>query len=214
MSDVRQPIDCPATHEGQRDLAPLYLAGRLAEDEAEAFEAHYLGCEKCREDVRAGAALREVYAKEAVVASASAAASGSVSPAPGRRSWLPLAAAAAIAVLGLGVWLSRRAVEQPGQPVLRGPSAGALVLKIEAGPQGRIELSWPAHPAAAAYEVQVFSTDGTRVWGQEVNEPRLSIGPGTLPAPEPGKSLEVEVRALDAMRQVVATSDPVPLGTP
>ncbi len=216
MSDVRKPIDCPATHEGQRDLVPLYLAGKLADEEAEAFEAHYFGCGQCREDVRAGAELREHYGKDAVAASASAsaAASAAVSPASPRRSWLPLAAAVAIAVLGLGVWLSRRAVEQPGQPVLRGPSAGALVLKIEAGPQGGIALSWPAHPAAAAYEVQVFSTDGTRVWSQEVSEPRLSIGPGILPAPEPGKTLEVEVQALDAMRQVVASSDPTPLGTP
>ncbi len=210
MSDVRQPIDCPATHEGQRDLVPLYLAGKLADDEAEAFEAHYFGCEKCRADVRAGAALREVYGKKAVVASESA----SVTPAPPGRSWLPLAAAAAIAVLGLGVWISRRAAEPPGQPVLRGSNAGALILKIEADQQGRIELSWPAHPAAVAYEVQVFSTDGTRVWGREVNEPRLTIGPGALPSPDAGKTLEVEVQALDAMRQVVASSDPIPLGTP
>ena len=212
MSDVRKPIDCPATHEGQRDLVPLYLAGQLADEEAEAFEAHYFGCPQCREDVRAGAALRELYGNEAVAASASVPAS--VSPAPARRSWLPLAAAMAIAVLGLGVWLSRRAVEPAGQPVLRGPSAGVLVLDVKAGPRGSIDLSWPTHPAAAAYEVKVFSSDGSRVWGQEVSEPRVRIEPGTLPAPEPSKPLEVEVQALDAMRQVVASSDPTPLETP
>lgn len=204
---MKNPIECPGSDAGQRDLVPLYLAGKLTEEDAEAFEAHYFGCPTCREDVRAGAALRELYGKPAVAASER--------PAPPGRSWLPLAAAAAIAFVGLGVWqLSRRTSEEPGRPVLRGPSAEVLVVKIETAPQGGVELSWPPHPRAAVYQIQVFAADGTRVWGAEANEPRLSIGSGVLPSPGPGKSFEVEVQALDSMQQVVATSDPMPLETP
>jgi putative zinc finger protein len=204
---LKNPIECPATVEGQQDLVPLYLAGKLTEEDAEAFEAHYFACATCREEVRAGALLREFYGKPAVAAAGR--------PAPTRRSWLPLAAAAAIAFVGLGVWqLSRRTAEEPGQPVLRGPSAEVLVVRIETAPRGGVELSWQTHPRAAVYQIQVFAADGTRVWRAEAKEPRLSIGSGVLPSPGPGKSFEVEVQALDSMQQVVATSDPIPLKTP
>jgi hypothetical protein len=208
MSDVTKPSECPGTGEGQRDLVPLYLAGKLTEDEAEAFEAHYFGCPRCREDVRAGAALRELYGKEAVAASRGRAPTT-------RRAWLPFAAAAAIAFVGLAVWqLGRPRDEAAGRPVLRGTSAEVLRVEIEAAAQGGIDLSWPAHPDAATYEVEIFASSGARVWGTEVHEPRLSIGAGVVPAPEPGQPFEVEVRALDPMRQVVASSEPTPLQSP
>ncbi len=201
---MKKPIACPGTDAGQRDLAPLYLAGRLAEEEAEAFEAHYLGCPKCREDIRAGAAMRELYGKPGVAASAR--------PSPARRSWLPLAAAAAIAFAGVGVWqAARRTAGEPGQPVLRSENARVLGLEVETGLDGSIDLTWQPHPKAAAYEVQIVSSDGVRVWGANADEPRLHVGSGVLPAPAPGRPLEVEVRALDAMGQVLATSDPAPL---
>ena len=140
MSDVKNRMECPGTAEGQRDLAPLYLAGKLTEKEAEAFEAHYLGCAKCREDVTTGAALRELYGRPAVAASATV----SIDSASTRRKWLPLAAAAAIAFVAVGIWhASRQSIEQPGQPTLRGPSAGVLVLEVKTGTDRGIELSWP-----------------------------------------------------------------------
>ncbi len=203
---MKNPIECPATAGGQRDLVPLYLAGKLTEGDAEAFEAHYFACATCREDVHTGAALREIYGKPAIVAGGH--------PALTRRPWLPLAAAAAIALVTLGVWqFSRQTIVERGQPALRGGFAATLDLKVEPGPQGAIELSWSAHPEAAVYQIQVFAADGTRVWSAEANEPRLSIGSAVLPSPGPGKSFEVEVQALDSMQQVVATSDPIPLET-
>ena len=86
MSDVKNRMRCPGTAEGQRDLAPLYLAGKLTEKEAQAFEAHYLGCAKCRDDVTTGAALRELYGRPGVAASVSA----SIDTYSTRRKWLPL----------------------------------------------------------------------------------------------------------------------------
>ncbi len=184
MSDVKNRMECPGTTEGQRDLAPLYLAGKLTAKEAEAFEMHYLGCEKCREDVTTGAALRELYGRPAVAASASA----SIDSASTRRMWLPLAAAAAIAFVAVGVWqVSRRSIEQPGQPPsrIRAPECSSSKSKPE---RRSLELSGlTSHPGAAAYEVQVFASDGTRVWSAESDEPRLSIGPAVLPSPEPAQ---------------------------
>ncbi len=203
---MSNPIVCPAASDSARDLVPLYLAGRLSEADAEAFEAHMLGCATCREDLGAGAALRELYGKPAVTALPP--------PAPARRTWLPLAAAAALALLAVGVWNSRRPVEVIGQPVLRGASTGGLQVDVQSGPEGSIELAWPAHPNAAAYEVQVIATDGVSMWRAEAREPRLSIAPGVLPTPAPGQSFVVEVQALDSMGQVVAASYPTPLPTP
>lgn len=197
--------DCPNGE--QRDLALLYLAGRLPDDEAKAFEAHYFECERCARDVEEGSELRAALGRPAVAPAAVEVRSA--------WNWRPLAAAAAIAFVGLGVWqLARPAAEEPAPPVLRGASAEVLVVKIETALQGGIDLSWPPHPDAAAYAIEVFASDGVRVWGTEVNEPRLSIGAGVLPAPVPGQPLEAEVRALDAMRQVVASSDPTPLPAP
>ena len=183
------------------------LSGRQArESEAEAFETHYLGCAKCREDVTTGAVLRELYGRPAVAASAS-------------RLWILRLGSPKVATSGrrrcdrlpCGRRVAGRAAsaEQAGQPVLRGPGAGVLVLEVEAGPEGGIELSWPTHPGATAYEVQVFAADGTRCGAGNRTSPGCISGPASSSAPEPGKSLEVEVHALDAMRQVVASSEPI-----
>lgn len=197
--------DCPNGE--QRDLALLYLAGRLPEDEAKLFEAHYFACERCAQDVEEGSELRAALGRPAVASAAREVRS--------TRTWLPFAAAAVIAFVGVGVWqLTRRTAEEPARPVLRGPNAEVLLVKIESAPDRGIELSWQPHPDAAAYEIEVFASSGVRVWGAEVNEPRLRIGAGVLPAPVPGQPLEVEVRALDSMRQVVASSDPTPLPAP
>lgn len=195
-------IDCPNT--GERDLALLYLAGKLPEDEAEAFEAHYFECESCWQDVQRGSELRAAFGKPAVAPAARATRSA--------WDWRPLAAAAVIAFVGLGVWqLTRRTAEEPTRPVLRGVNAEGLALKVETGPQGGIELTWPAHPDAATYAVEVLASDGVSVWKREIEEPRLNIGPAILPAPRAGISFLIKVEALDPMRQVVATSELTPL---
>ncbi len=42
----------------ERGIVERYLAGRLDLPEAEAFEAHYLACPRCQEDLRVAAAVR------------------------------------------------------------------------------------------------------------------------------------------------------------
>ena len=198
-------IDCPIGAE--RDVASLYLAGKLGEEEALAFEEHFFGCESCRLDVQRGSELRAAFGKAPIVPA--------VRPTRSARTWLPLAAAAAIAFVGIGVWqLSRRSAEEPGRTVTRSSAAEVIVLKIEAGPQGGVELTWPSRADAATYRVQIFTADEVSVWKNETKVTRLSIGPGVLPTPAAGQSYKVEVQALDSMGQVVATSEETPLLTP
>ena len=42
----------------EHDLVSAYLGGRLSEQEAEAFERHYFGCERCWGEVKAGEEIR------------------------------------------------------------------------------------------------------------------------------------------------------------
>jgi hypothetical protein len=195
-------MNCPS--KGERDLALQYLAGELPESEAEAFEKHYFECESCSEDVRRGSELRATYGKPAVEPMVPATRQA--------RTWLPLAAAAAIAFLGIGVWqLTRRAAEDVGRPVMRSASTDVLDLKVAAGPQGSIELTWPSHPDAATYLVQVLASDDSSVWKAQTSAPRLTIGSGGLPVSEGQKGLSVEVEAFDAMGQSVAKSELIAL---
>jgi hypothetical protein len=191
-----QTPDCPYT--GERDLAQLYLAGRLPDAEAQAFEAHYFECEVCSQDVLGGGGLRELFGRPAVAAA--------VAPARPARAWLPLAAAAAIAFVGIGVWqLARRVQVEP--TVLR--SAGAVIvdLKVSAHAGGGFDVSWAPQPQAATYEVQVFASDSTRLWRTETREPRVSIGPTVLSAPAPGSTYEIRVEAFDSLGQIVASAE-------
>ena len=202
---MARAIDCPNARE--RDLTSLYLAGKLPEGEAEAFEAHYFECESCWQDVQRGRELRAALGKPEVEPAARVTRSA--------RDWRPLAAAAVIAFVGLGVWqLTRRTAGEPTRPVLRGVNSEGLALKVETEPKGGINLSWPAHPDAATYEIEVLASDGVSVWRTEVKEPRLSIGPAVLPAPGKGISFLIKVEALDPMGQVVAKSELKPLPLP
>jgi hypothetical protein len=192
---------------GEQDVAVLYLAGRLPEDDAEAFEAHYLQCDKCWEDVQRGIELRAALGKPPVAPAARATRFA--------WDWRPLAVAAAIAFVGLGVWrLTRRTADETSRPVLRGVNAERLDLKVETEPQGSFNLTWPPHPDAATYKIEVLASDGVSVWKTEIKETRLSIGAAVLPAPRTGISLLIRVEALDPMRQVVATSELTPLSHP
>ena len=54
--DVTKDLDCQYVEEN--DLVSSYLGGRLSEEEAEAFERHYFGCERCWAEVKAGQEIR------------------------------------------------------------------------------------------------------------------------------------------------------------
>jgi hypothetical protein len=193
---------CPSA--GERDTALLYLAGKLAEDEAQAFEEHYFSCVECREDVERGSELRSTLGKPPVVPRTNARSAV--------RAWLPLAAAAVLAFAGVGVWqMTRRSPEEADRRVMRSTATGVLDVGVVAGSSGAIELSWPPHPDAASYVVQVLAPDDAGVWKTRTSEPRLTIASGILPAPERARGLRVEVEAFDSMGQEVAKSELLPL---
>jgi anti-sigma factor RsiW len=205
VTDVENAASCP--YEGESEVRSLYLAGKLPDKEAEAFEAHFFACERCAEAVEVGEKLRSAFGNVPVRAAAP--------PARARRTWLPLAAAAAVALCAIGVWqISRPVVDEREQPALRGGSATALVLQVEIGPEKDIMVSWPSYPGASAYEVQVFAADGSVVWSAEARQPRMQIRSGVLPSFGPDRPLTVEVRAFDALGREIATSDSKPVPSP
>ena len=62
MMDERE-ITCELVDE--RELDSRYLSGRLTDDEASAFEAHYFGCDRYWALVRGGMGIRAAMSGEA-----------------------------------------------------------------------------------------------------------------------------------------------------
>ena len=204
-----KPREMDCTYAEDHDLVPRYLAGELPEAEAEAFEAHYFGCERCWASVRQGGEIRAALGNAAI------------EPIPtdparefGSNAGMLLAAAAAVGVIALGVLqLSRRPEIDSFEPTYRGATAGALPLEVVSQPAGRIVLSWPEVDDAQLFVVEVFTSDGASVWRRETTSTTASLKPGELP-PRPGISFLAKVEALDTMGQVVARSDLKPLSVP
>lgn len=58
-------VDTPGCDPSDREeMAERYVAGSLSPEEAEAFEAHLLECESCREEVRLAEAIREALLED------------------------------------------------------------------------------------------------------------------------------------------------------
>lgn len=181
-----------------------YVAGRLDDAEAARFEEHYFACEACWAEVERAFALRATFAGMPAVASS----------AP-RRSWmlagLLAASLAAVALLGtwaLGVhppWSGGRAT--PNETVWRG--AGALAL--EARSDGTtLHIAWRPDANAASYAVEVTAGDGSLRWRAETAATQVEFARAKL-EPAAGGPWRVEVRALDALGNVVGESEAVRL---
>jgi len=171
--------------------AARYLAGRLTDDEAEAFEAHYFGCDRCWAEVRTARELRAALAPGAAVG------------APSRRPWVPLAAAAAL-LAALGTWMLVRPTG--GERVFR--AGGGDELEVTLSPrEGDVGVSWSPAPGARAYRVRVVTADGALVTEQERAAPPVTLGKEHLPA----TALFVTVQALGPDREVLASSAPLKL---
>lgn len=165
-----------------------YLAGRLDEPEAEAFEERLFADEDLAAEVERALEIRAAAAP--AVAAARRAAK------PPRRAWFALAAAAGAAVLAVGVvWLQR----PPPEPVFRGVEQ-RMGLTVEAG-AGTVRARWPAVAGAVGYEVQVFDRDGGLLQTLETREPAA-----TIELPDAGPA-SIEVTALDDLGQVLQRSE-------
>lgn len=60
--DVSRTLDCNAVEE--QDLVSRYVGRKLSPEEAEAFEEHYFGCDRCWAEVQAATEVRAALAEE------------------------------------------------------------------------------------------------------------------------------------------------------
>ena len=188
----------------EHDLVALYLSGKLPE--AEDFESHYFGCDRCWAQVRQAGEVRAALGLPVLAMPPPDRRAG------GRDAWTLLAAAAAIAIMVLGVrQLAQRPEAASPEPVWRGASEASLPVRVSTEPTGRISLEWPTQEAAQVYVVQIFTSDGVSAWKRETTETTVSLDVGDLPPNRPGISFLAKVEALDTVRQVVAESELKPL---
>ena len=191
-------FDCAYVDEN--DLVGLYLGGKLAEADAEAFEQHYLGCERCSSEIERGGEIRAAAGVSTIIKT-------SRPRGGGRDFWTLLAAAAVVAMLAIGLSRVSRPVGSPYSPVYRGTTGGTLVLVAKKGKAGEVILEWQPHPAAQTYFLKIITSDGSPIMATETRETRLSLDLVALPPHGPGVSFLARVEAIDSMGLVVARSD-------
>ncbi len=196
----QQPITCEMVD--QRELDRLYVAGRLGEDEAAAFEAHYFGCDRCWALVKGGAGVRAALAGTAAQA-----------PAIRRRSWVrPLATAAALAIVVFGTWRLVDPTESDAPDAIRGPADSIAVATGSAA--GRWTAAWPSVAEPGSYQVRLFTADGRLILTRDMSDTTLSLPADSLTGVAGGGTLFLEVQRLDMLRRPVARSPLIALRPP
>ena len=156
-----------------RALIERYVAGRLGEAETEAFESHYLTCERCQNELRLAVAIREVL-PEVREAGLHAPAESEVSVISRRFRVRTAAAMAAAAVLA-GLLLLRPSTQDEGSaPVHRDEATGVEVAPSLRAPGGVVaaveSFQWSQVPAADLYRITVYDAEGAVVWEAETRD--------------------------------------------
>ncbi len=184
------------------ELAPLYLAGKLTESEAERFEAHYLGCESCAAALREAGEIRAALGRPVLVPRSE------VSRGSYRDAATLLAAAATVAMFFFGLrQLAERQAPVSDSVVYRSASADGVALTITSGSSGQSVLAWTAHPDAQTYRLEIVRSDGVPVLETETADRQVVVAIDDLPPRPEGVQLLARVDALDALHQVVARSE-------
>lgn len=201
-------LDCRDVDEG--DLEVFYVAGRLGEAEAEAFEAHYMACDRCFGLVSRALEVRAAEGLPAVEAGRR--------PPVGEPGWRILLAAAAVAAVALaGTWwgLVQRGADAPeiGHPdaALAVSPASSLRLTVHPHPS-RLRVSWEALPGARAYHAALLTGGGLAVHEQEVTDTMVSVAVSEIVDRAEGGELYWHVDALDASGLVMAHAGPEEAG--
>jgi anti-sigma factor RsiW len=194
----------------QRDLDSRYVAGTLNEEDAEAFESHFFGCERCWGLVQQGLAVQAAHE-----GAAPAAQRPSSTPLPGSRSsarpslrprpWWGLAAAAILVVAVVGIRRFDPGAERSGSDdVFRG-EAETLVLSPGAD-RTSVAAAWPKVSEADVYQVRLYAADGTLVAERELGDTTIVLIRDSLPI-QRGELAFWEVQALDRLRNPIARSE-------
>lgn len=189
-------LDCRSVEE--QDVVSSYVAGRLAEPIAEAFERHYFECADCWDELELAYGLRGLSPQEWPRGR------GNVAPLWRRRSFLALAAAASLGILALGL---RTLLRERAEPLaLDTPRSGAqeLVVDVTRQPGGTLELSWMPQRGASRSVVEIVTPDGVVLGQHETRETRLVLQEGDLKCG--AGPCRAKVRVIDSLGQEIATS--------
>jgi anti-sigma factor RsiW len=191
-----QPITCELVDE--QELDRRYVAGRLSDEEAAAFEAHYFACDRCWALVKGGADVRAALAGEGTARA--------VRP----RTWLkPLALAAGLTLVMIGTWRFTGSTGSTTPDAIRGAGDSIAVQSVISA--GRWQARWPSVSESVVYRVRIFGGDGRLLLTRETSDTVVSLTTDSLSALGRGGPLYLEVERLDALRRPVGRSPLVPL---
>jgi Putative zinc-finger len=182
------------------DLDSRYLAGRLSAEEAEAFEAHFFGCNRCWTAVQQGLAVQSAFQPDVPRAAASR-------PRTLIGRWWGLAAAAGIAAIAIGLSQRSDRPDSTAEDTLRGGSAGFAV--VPSSTRTTLTASWPRIAKADVYQVRLYTADGVVLFERETPDTFLSVSVRSLTTTTSPPAAEMlwQVQALDGLRKSVARSD-------
>jgi putative zinc finger protein len=184
----------------ERDLDIRYLAGRLSEEEASAFEAHYFECERCWALVKEGAAVASANPGPSANQPAPAPATP-VIPLPRRRagSWVPIAVAASLAIAAVFAWRAIESRRTGGGTAVRGV-ADSLTVRATTGAAGW-QAAWAPAAGAASYRLRLYDADGRMLLERDRADTTATLAADSLAALQRGAPIYFEVEALDALRR-------------
>jgi len=195
----QQPLTCELVDE--QELDRRYVAGRLSDEAAAAFEAHYFACDRCWALVKGGADVRAALAGNGIARA--------VRP----RTWLtPLALAAGLTLVMIGTWRLTGSTGPATSDAIRGAGDSIAVQSVISG--GRWQAQWSSVPESVYYRVRIFSGDGRLLLTRETNDTAVSLTTDSLSALGRGAALYLEVQRLDMLRRPVGRSPLVALPSP
>jgi hypothetical protein len=177
---VEHKLNCDETTD--RALIEGYVTGRLGEADTEAFESHYLTCERCQNELRLALAIRETL-PEVWEAGLHVPAKPEVSVISRHFKGRTAAALAAAAVLA-GLLLVRPSkLDEESPPVHRDEATGVEVAPSLRAPAGVVAVvgsfEWTQVPAADLYRITVCDAEGAVVWEAETRDASITPPDGT-----------------------------------
>ncbi len=165
-----------------RALIEGYVAGRLGEAETEAFESHYLTCERCQNELRLALAIREALpeVREAGLLAPADSGVGVIS----RRFKVRTAAALAAAAVLAGLLLVRPStLDEESAPAQRDEATGVEVAPSLRGPGGVVaaveSFQWSQVPGADLYRITVYDAEAAVVWEGGTRDTSITPPDGT-----------------------------------